>query len=82
MAWIAKNGGMALVLTHPDYMNFGEGKLGLEEYPAKRYEEFLEYVKSAYEGSYWHALPMDVARFFFKNCRPGEMSDRRKFNSI
>ena len=28
------------------------------------YEEFLEYIKSKYEGQYWHALPRDVARFW------------------
>jgi peptidoglycan/xylan/chitin deacetylase (PgdA/CDA1 family) len=65
--WIAKNGGMALLNAHPDYMNFYGKKLGIEEYPAKYYEEFLEYVQSRYEGQYWHVLPQDLAAFWKKN---------------
>jgi hypothetical protein len=62
--WIVNCGGMALINTHPDYMNFGEGSPGIEEYPSKHYEDFLHYVKSQYEGHYWHALPMDVSRYW------------------
>lgn len=65
--WIYAKGGMALLNTHPDYMNFNGEELGLEEYPARYYEEFLVYVKTNYKKDYWHALPMDVARFCAKN---------------
>jgi peptidoglycan/xylan/chitin deacetylase (PgdA/CDA1 family) len=65
--WIAEHGGMALLITHPDYMNFGEKRLTLGEYPAKYYEEFLEYIKQKYEGQYWHVLPKDMARFWSTN---------------
>ncbi len=61
--WIAEHGGMALLNTHPDYMNFGGNKRRAEEYPAAFYREFLHYVKSRYEGRFWHALPRDVARW-------------------
>ena len=61
--WIAAQGGMALFNVHPDYMSFN-GTNGYEEYPLKYYEEFLEYIKSRYEGQYWHALPRDAARFW------------------
>ena len=61
--WIAENGGMALMTTHPDYMSFNGQKLHLEEYSYHLYENFLEYVKSKYEGAYWHALPREVATF-------------------
>lgn len=64
--WIAENGGMALIVTHPDYMNFSGGKLKIEEYPAKLYVRFLDYVKTAYEGTYWHALPRQVAKYISK----------------
>ncbi len=64
--WIAAQGGMALMTTHPDYMNFNGSKLGAEEYPAAYYEEFLQYVESRYAGQYWKALPRDVARFWRK----------------
>ena len=62
--WIAEKGGMALINTHPDYMHFGDGKPGLEEYPVRLFAQFLEYVKDRYEGRYWHALPREVARFW------------------
>jgi len=62
--WIVEQGGMALLNTHPDYMNFGQGKMGLEEYPADYYEELLEYVKGRYEGRYWHVLPKEMARYW------------------
>jgi glycosyltransferase involved in cell wall biosynthesis len=35
-----------------------------ETYPAQHYEEFLAYIKTQYEGQYWHALPKDVASFW------------------
>jgi len=62
--WIAEKGGMAFLNTHPDYMNFRDHKCRLEEYPARFYREFLEYVNKKYAGQYWHTLPRDVARFW------------------
>jgi hypothetical protein len=62
--WIAEKGGMALLNVHPDYMNFGAGKPGLQEFPAKIYADFLRYVKTEYAGLYWHALPKEIARFW------------------
>lgn len=62
--WIAEKGGMALLNVHPDYMNFGNNKPSLEEYPAEYYEELLYYIKSKYEGQYWHVLSKDMARFW------------------
>lgn len=67
LEWIIKRGGMALILTHPDYMNFGGNRLDREEYPAEYYEEFLRHIKDKYEGQYWHVLPRDMARFWSKN---------------
>jgi hypothetical protein len=66
--WIAKCGGMALINTHPDYMNFGGGRLGIEEYPASYYTDFLQYVEARYAGKYWHALPRDMARWWSLIC--------------
>jgi hypothetical protein len=59
--WIAQNGGMALLNTHPDYMFFTKTK-HTYQYPADHYKEFLNYVQSKYEGTFWKALPRDVAR--------------------
>jgi hypothetical protein len=67
--WIAEHGGMALFITHPDYMNFDGTKFNHEEYPAKYYKDFLEYIKSKYEGQYWHALPREIAHFWKNNMR-------------
>jgi hypothetical protein len=63
LAWIARMGGMALLNTHPDYMNFG-GKPGNEEYPARYLEELLRHIASEYEGQYWHPLPCKMAEFW------------------
>ncbi len=65
--WIAEKGGMALLNTHPDYMNFNDNCKGLEEYPASFYKDFLNYVGTKYKDGYWHALPRDVNRFWRKN---------------
>jgi hypothetical protein len=65
--WIAANGGMALLNTHPDYLNFDGKNLGIDEYPNNYYVEFLQYVKEHYAGKYWHVLPKDLARFWASN---------------
>jgi hypothetical protein len=64
--WIASKGGMALLNTHPDYMNFNKQKNGSEDYPVSYYINFLNYVKDRYEGQYWHALPREITAFFPK----------------
>ena len=55
---------MALLITHPDYMNFGRGKCVMEEYPLEFYEELLDYVKGKYKDEYWNVLPKEMARFW------------------
>ena len=72
--WVAEKGGMALVVTHPDYMHFGSGVPSVEEYPAHYYEEFLEYVNNKYRGRFWHTLPKEVSHFW----REGKMISRRE----
>ena len=62
--WIVEKGGMALLITHPDYMNCDKVRCGIEEYPMEFYEEFLDYAKSKYDRKYWHALPREIARFW------------------
>lgn len=70
LEWIAKNGGMALLNTHPDYMSFGNNKCGPEEYPVAYYAEFLAYIKSEYGDTFWHVLPKEMAKF---------MEERKRF---
>lgn len=80
--WIAENGGMALLNTHPDYMSFQGETCGYEQYEARIYEEFLEYLLCRYEGEYWNALPKEMAVFCQSSARPdiecGEKSDGLK----
>lgn len=65
--WIVEKGGMALLISHPDYMNAERGRCGIEEYPMAFYKEFLEYLKDRYAGQYWNALPKEVAHFWREN---------------
>lgn len=66
--WIAEKGGMALLITHPDYMSMEEDKAECmrEEYPVELYENLLDHVRTKYGGRYWHALPSEMARFWRK----------------
>ncbi|MHC4205521.1 MAG: polysaccharide deacetylase family protein [Planctomycetota bacterium] len=63
--WIAERGGMALIITHPDYMDFEGGRRsGSTVYPSQYYANFLEYIRKRYAGQYWHVLPRDIASFW------------------
>jgi len=79
--WIAEHGGMALLITHPDYMNFEEKKDGIGEYPMIYFTEFLEYIKNGYKDQYWNALPKDIADFWTKNFLPKEHSIKQPTGS-
>jgi glycosyltransferase involved in cell wall biosynthesis len=63
LEWLAENGGMALVITHPDYMNFNGSRRARMEYSVNLYRQFLEHVRDKYAGAYWHALPKEVAAY-------------------
>lgn len=67
--WVAEHGGMALVITHPDYMCF-DGRPTDREYPVDLYERLLKYVTTRYGDDCWFALPREVA-VFVSNNRPG-----------
>jgi hypothetical protein len=58
--WIARHGGMALVIVHPDYMAFGDSR-SAAEYRAGLYVEFLTYVREQHGDVAWFARPRDVA---------------------
>src|SRR5262245_14130229 len=53
LRYVVRHSGMALMLTHPDY---------LTEPLLEVYREFLE--RAAAEGGVWHALPREVARWW------------------
>ena len=67
--WIAECGGMALLITHPDYMFF-DGRQTFDTYPVEHYAAFLDYVRQRYEGQFWHVLPRDLARFWRERYGP------------
>jgi peptidoglycan/xylan/chitin deacetylase (PgdA/CDA1 family) len=69
LRWIAGHGGMALLITHPDYMCF-EGQSGFEEYPVELYLELLKHIRSEFSGEYWHPLPREMALFWKKSGLP------------
>jgi hypothetical protein len=75
--WVAARGGMALLNTHSDYMNFGDRPLNGEEYPVRFYESFLNYVIDRYKGKFFHALPGDIARYCIASQACGRPLQRR-----
>jgi glycosyltransferase involved in cell wall biosynthesis len=76
-AWVAENGGMVLLNTHPDYMCF-EGKPARDEFPVAHYEEFLRHLRENYEGQYWSALPREVAAYYREAMPVAQRNTRRK----
>ncbi len=54
LSLIRRLGGMALMLTHPDYLDTAQHR--------DLYGDFLAKVRDA--GGFWHALPCDVARWW------------------
>ncbi len=52
--FLARRSGMALMLTHPDYLD-RRRRLDL-------YREFLEYARD--QGGWWHALPREAAAWW------------------
>jgi len=65
--WIVAKGGMAVLNTHADYMNFSGQTPGFEEYPEDYYSEFLGYIRDNYGGQYWNAISKEIAYFWKKN---------------
>lgn len=62
--WIVQQGGMALLIVHPDYMNFDNSNYGFKEYPAQYYVDFLSYIQSKYTNQYLNVLPKQIASFW------------------
>ena len=62
LAWIVRQGGMAFLNTHPDYMAFGANP-GSEEFPIAFYGDFLRRVRESHGEQLYHALPREVARY-------------------
>jgi len=67
--WIARNGGLALVNIHPDYIDFSNRKISNESYPSLILTEFMEYIRSHYADAYWNPLAKDLA-FWYRSRHP------------
>jgi hypothetical protein len=52
--WLEQVGGLVLINVHPDYINSAKR--------LRQYEEFLHRMKQ--RASMWHALPMEIARWW------------------
>lgn len=72
--WVAEQGGMALLLTHPDYMSFDGEQPAPDQYPSDYYHEFLQYIRNRYADAYWHCLPEEMADFWRANYSNYEIS--------
>lgn len=68
--WIASNGGMALLNSHPDYMNFDTRPCAFEEYPVTLYKDLLKFVKDQHKELYWNVLPSQVWNFWTTCVQP------------
>jgi glycosyltransferase involved in cell wall biosynthesis len=68
LAWIVKQGGMALVNVHPDYLAFSKKDQQPASYPSEIYQEFLQHVGQTYRGQYWNPLPRELASWYRENC--------------
>ena len=69
LGWVAERGGLVLLNSHPDYMDF-EGGGDNFTYPVGHYIDFLAHLKTCYADMYLHALTAEVARFSYNALFP------------
>lgn len=62
--WVARHGGMAMVIVHPDYLAFEPGDRSRRTYDVTLYSQLLEHVSRQYPGQYWQPLPRDLAAWY------------------
>ena len=69
---------MALVNVHPDYVRFEGDSASASTYPVAHYRELLLHLRSRHAGTFWQALPHQVAALTAKlNPRPELHRSRR-----
>lgn len=66
--WIARNGGMALVNIHPDYVDFSDNPATNESYPSSLLSGFMEYIREHYANAYWNPLARELATWYRSVC--------------
>jgi len=67
--WIARQGGLALINIHPDYIDFS-GKRSSSCYPHLLVKEFFEHLCNRYRGKFWNPLAKDLACWFRRHAVP------------
>ncbi len=60
--WIARQGGLALLNVHPDYLQFDGPSQPGKTFPVAWYRNFLTHLAEQHRGAYWPVLPREVAR--------------------
>lgn len=77
--WIAEQGGMALLDSHPDYMAFPGGRPNARAYPVELYQDFLTYVSNRYSGQFWHPLPREMADYVRGAAKPQLLANPARY---
>jgi glycosyltransferase involved in cell wall biosynthesis len=62
--WIAEHGGMALVIIHPDYIDFSSKNGSTNSYPAARVREFLSYISVKFAGEFWNPSCRELSAWY------------------
>jgi glycosyltransferase involved in cell wall biosynthesis len=70
LEWIAQCGGMALVIIHPDYVDFTGDKHAANKYPVSWLRDFLENVSHRYSGAYWNPCAGQLAQWYQTSVVP------------
>ena len=72
--WIARQGGLALVNIHPDYIDFsGNEEPSASCYPAALLKEFLDYIRLQHGETFWNPVPRDLALWFRDQAGAGSL---------
>jgi glycosyltransferase involved in cell wall biosynthesis len=61
--WVARHGGMAAVIVHPDYVRLPGEPPSAKTFPIEYYGTLLEHIRTKHANRYWHVLPREVAAF-------------------
>lgn len=62
--WLARQGGLALVNIHPDYIDFSDSGRSSSHYRAAIIREFMEYIREKYDGVFWNPLARELAQWY------------------
>ncbi|MHA1232978.1 MAG: hypothetical protein ACTSPQ_20320 [Candidatus Helarchaeota archaeon] len=65
--WIVKMGGLVLINTHPDYIDFNNKSIKSNKYPVQYYIQLLEYIKITYSNNFWHIIPKELVYYYKKS---------------